>query len=124
MNNVDFTDLKALSSSPSALRPTSIAHSPEPSALSSSLHAPHPTPDTQVINTHINIGTGQDLTIKELANLIKKIVGFKGSLEWDTSKPDSTFRKLLDVSKINQLGWRGKVALEDGIKMIYSKFSS
>ena len=52
------------------------------------------------INTHINIGTGKDLRIMELAELISKITGFKGQLNWDSSKPDGTFRKLLDVSKI------------------------
>ena len=77
-----------------------------------------------VLNTHINIGTGSDLTIKELANLIKKIVGFKGQLNWDDSKPDGTFRKLLDVSKINRLGWKEKIGLEEGIKMVYNKYST
>ena len=56
-------------------------------------------------NTHINIGTGKDLTIKDLAILVKKTVGFKGELKWDSTKPDGTYRKLLDVSKINKLGW-------------------
>ena len=77
----------------------------------------------QVKNTHINIGTGHDLTIKDLALVIKKIVGFRGQLNWDSSKPDGTYRKLLDVSKINKLGWREKISLEDGIKMIYNKYS-
>jgi GDP-L-fucose synthase len=71
------------------------------------------------INTHINIGTGQDLTIAELADLIKNIIGFKGQLKWDNSKPDGTYRKLLDVSKINSLGWKKKISLEEGLKMIY-----
>jgi GDP-L-fucose synthase len=61
--------------------------------------------------------------IKELANLVKSKVGFKGNLEWDSSKPDGTYRKLLDVSKINGLGWKEKIDLEDGIKLIYSKYS-
>lgn len=77
-----------------------------------------------VLNTHINIGTGQDLTIKELALIIKSIVGFKGQLNWDNSKPDGTFRKLLDVSKINGLGWKEKIGLEDGIKLVYNKYSA
>ena len=79
--------------------------------------------EKQVKNTHINIGTGHDLTIKDLALVIKKIVGFRGQLNWDSSKPDGTYRKLLDVSKINKLGWREKISLEDGIKMIYNKYS-
>jgi GDP-L-fucose synthase len=71
----------------------------------------------------MNIGTGRDLTIKELAGLIKSIIGFKGELAWDNTKPDGTFRKLLDVSKINRLGWKEKISLEEGIKMIYNKYS-
>jgi GDP-L-fucose synthase len=81
------------------------------------------TPGKPVINTHINIGTGNDLRIKELADLIKDIVGFKGDLKWDSSKPDGTFRKLLDVSKINSLGWKEKISLEKGIKMIYKRYT-
>src|SRR5664279_1723997 len=77
-----------------------------------------------LLNTHVNIGTGRDLTIKELANLIKSSVGFKGKLEWDSSKPDGTYRKLLDVSKINMLGWKEKISLEEGLKLIYMKYSA
>jgi GDP-L-fucose synthase len=76
------------------------------------------------INTHINIGTGKDLRIKELAVLIAGIVNFRGTLSWDSSKPDGTFRKLLDVSKINRLGWKEKVSLEEGISMVYGKYTS
>ena len=76
------------------------------------------------INTHINIGTGNDLRIKELATLVSSIVGFKGQLNWDSTKPDGTFRKLLDVSKINKLGWKEKISLEDGITMVYGKYTS
>ena len=75
-----------------------------------------------VINTHINIGTGKDLRINELAQLICRIIGFKGRLNWDSSKPDGTFRKLLDVSKINQLGWKEKISLEEGITMVYERY--
>jgi GDP-L-fucose synthase len=77
-----------------------------------------------ILNTHINIGTGKDLTIKELATLIKDTAGFKGKLNWDSSKPDGTYRKLLDVSKINKLGWKEKLSLEEGIKLIYRKYSA
>jgi GDP-L-fucose synthase len=76
------------------------------------------------INTHINIGTGKDLRIKELAELISRITGFLGQLKWDSSKPDGTFRKLLDVSRINQLGWKEKISLEEGIAMIYQRYIS
>jgi GDP-L-fucose synthase len=76
-----------------------------------------------LLNTHINIGTGRDLTIRELAHLVKSKVGFTGKLEWDSSKPDGTYRKHLDVSKINKLGWKEKVSLDEGIKLIYSSYS-
>jgi GDP-L-fucose synthase len=75
-----------------------------------------------VINTHINIGTGKDLRIKELAQLICRIIGFQGQLNWDSSKPDGTFRKLLDVTKINNLGWKEKISLEEGIAMVYKRY--
>ncbi len=70
----------------------------------------------EVRNTHINIGTGQDLTIHDLAYLIKDLIGFNGTIEFDSSKPDGTMKKLQDVSKINHLGWRHKISLVDGIK--------
>ena len=76
----------------------------------------------EIKNTHINIGTGKDLTIKELAEKVKQIVGFKGNLIWDSSKPDGTFRKLLDVSKINDLGWKEKIELDEGIKTVYNNY--
>ena len=70
----------------------------------------------------VNIGTGEDLTIKELAQLISKIVGFKGKIVHDLSKPDGTPRKLLDVSKVASLGWKPKIGLEEGIKKVYQQF--
>jgi GDP-L-fucose synthase len=76
----------------------------------------------EIRNTHINIGTGKDLTIKELADLIKKVTGFEGHLHWDDTKPDGTFRKLLDVSKINSLGWKEKIDLESGIDSVYRQY--
>ncbi|MGJ0359245.1 GDP-L-fucose synthase family protein [Aliarcobacter cryaerophilus] len=79
----------------------------------------HHTLPTEVRNTHINIGTGKDISIKELAELIKNIVGFKGELYFNTEKPDGTMKKLTDVSKLNSLGWKHKVELEDGIKTMY-----
>jgi GDP-L-fucose synthase len=79
---------------------------------------------SEIRNTHINIGTGKDLTIKELADTIKKIVGFRGKLHWDSSKPDGTFRKLLDVSKLKSMGWNEKVSLEDGITAVYNQYKS
>lgn len=70
----------------------------------------------------INVGTGVDLEISELANIIKEITGFKNKIKYDNSKPDGTPRKLLDVSKINNLGWKAKTSLEDGIKLTYQWF--
>ncbi len=70
----------------------------------------------EIINTHVNIGTGIDISIKELAELIQKIICFKGKLVFNTDKPDGTMVKLTDPSKLHCLGWKHKVALEDGIK--------
>lgn len=67
----------------------------------------------------INVGTGKDISIKELAELIRKIIGFEGNINWDTSKPDGTPRKLLDVGKIHELGWRNRTDLETGIRLTY-----
>ncbi len=67
----------------------------------------------------INIGVGEDLSIKDLALLVKEIVGFEGELRFDTSKPDGTPRKLMDTSKINNLGWKASISLKDGIKKVY-----
>jgi GDP-L-fucose synthase len=69
--------------------------------------------------THLNIGTGKDLTISELASVISDVVGFKGEIEYDTSKPDGTPRKLMDVSRINELGWKYKTELREGIELTY-----
>lgn len=74
------------------------------------------------IGKFINIGSGKEVTIKELAELIKKVVGFTGEIKLDSSKPDGTMRKLLDVSKINSLGWKYKTELEDGLKIAYEDF--
>jgi GDP-L-fucose synthase len=70
-------------------------------------------------NEIVNIGTGEDVTIKELAETVAKIVGYEGTLEWDTTKPDGTPRKLLDVSRLHSLGFKHKTSLEDGIKKTY-----
>lgn len=101
MNRLGFRDLAALN--------------PEPFYLC-------PVPAGPVKNTHINIGTGKDQTIKELALTIKKITGFMGNIEWDTSKPDGTFRKQLDVSRLKSTGWKEKTGLEEGIAMVYKAY--
>jgi GDP-L-fucose synthase len=71
----------------------------------------------------INIGTGEDLSILELAQLVKKVVGYEGNIVHDLSKPDGTPRKLLDVHKIHNLGWHHQIALEDGIRDVYRIFA-
>jgi GDP-L-fucose synthase len=70
----------------------------------------------------VNIGTGIDVTIKELAETVKEIVGFEGSIQWDTSRPDGTPRKLMDVTKLHSLGWKHKIELKDGIALAYQDF--
>lgn len=72
----------------------------------------------------VNVGIGEDISISDLANLIAQIVGFEGSLKFDRSKPDGTPRKLMDVSRINQLGWTAQIHLEKGIKMVYEDFKA
>jgi GDP-L-fucose synthase len=72
----------------------------------------------------INIGTGHDITINELALLIQKVVGFEGKLVFDTSQPDGTPRKLMDVSKLNSKGWHYQVELEQGIRLVYEDFKN
>ncbi len=67
----------------------------------------------------INIGVGNDLSIKDLALLIKEVVGYTGTITWDTNKPDGTMRKLMDVSKINTLGWTARIPLKEGINSVY-----
>ncbi|MBT3933843.1 MAG: GDP-L-fucose synthase [Bacteroidetes bacterium] len=69
----------------------------------------------------VNIGCGEDISIKDLALLVKKIVGFEGELQFDSSKPDGTPRKLLDVSRLNATGWKPTISLEDGIRSVYEK---
>jgi len=74
-------------------------------------------------NTHINIGRGEDIAIKDLATLIAEITGFKGRVEWDTSRPDGTMQKLMDVSKLTRLGWKPKLSLKEGIEKVYKGIS-
>ncbi|MBQ9359649.1 MAG: GDP-L-fucose synthase [Lachnospiraceae bacterium] len=73
---------------------------------------------------HVNIGTGKEITIKDLAELVKEIVGFEGEIIWDDSMPDGTPRKLLDVSKLHDIGWKEKVSLRDGIRLEYEWYKS
>jgi GDP-L-fucose synthase len=71
----------------------------------------------------VNIGTGEDVSIKELALLIKDIVGYEGELTWNTSKPDGTPRKLMDVSKLKAIGWQYSIGLREGIERTYKEFA-
>jgi GDP-L-fucose synthase len=70
----------------------------------------------------VNIGVGEDITIKDLAYLIKKVANYEGELIFDVTKPDGTPRKLMDVSYLHSLGWKHKINLEEGIKMVYEEF--
>jgi GDP-L-fucose synthase len=81
---------------------------------------PNEVKNKEIRNTHINIGTGIDISIRELAEMIKKIIGFKGELYFNVDKPDGTMKKLTDVSKLHALGWEHKVDLSDGIEMMYN----
>ncbi|MBR5361143.1 MAG: GDP-L-fucose synthase, partial [Lachnospiraceae bacterium] len=71
---------------------------------------------------HVNIGTGKELTIKELAELVRKTVGYEGEIVWNSDMPDGTPRKLCDVTKLHELGWTHKVELEEGVKLAYEWF--
>jgi GDP-L-fucose synthetase len=73
----------------------------------------------EIRNCHINIGTGKELTIRELSELVVKTVGFTGTIEFDSTKPDGTMRKLIDVSKLHSLGWTHKVEIEDGVRKLF-----
>ena len=77
---------------------------------------------TQERLSHINIGTGRDCTIADLAQTMKKIVGFKGELIFDSTKPDGAPRKLLDVSRLNDIGWQAQINLEQGLRKTYRWF--
>jgi GDP-L-fucose synthase len=80
------------------------------------------TANTEPMHSHINVGTGQDVTIAELARLVGKVVGYHGRIVFDASKPDGTPRKLLDVSKLRALGWSANTTLADGLGNAYGAF--
>ena len=73
-------------------------------------------------DSHVNVGTGKDLTIRQIAELVAKAVGYEGETRWDQTKPDGTPRKVLDISRIESMGWAPKVALEDGIRLAVADF--
>ena len=78
----------------------------------------------EIRNCHINVGTGKELTIRELSELVVKAVGFEGVVEFDASKPDGTMRKLIDVSKLHSLGWTHKVEIEDGVAKLFQWYKN
>ena len=78
----------------------------------------------EIRNCHINVGTGKELTIRELSELVVKAVGFEGLVEFDASKPDGTMRKLIDVTKLHSLGWTHKVEIEDGVQRLFDWYQS
>ena len=78
----------------------------------------------EVRNCHINVGTGKELSIREVAEKIVDVTGFEGTLSWDSSKPDGTMRKLTDVSKLHSLGWHHKVETDEGIRRLYDWYLS
>jgi len=80
----------------------------------------HSTNEKEIRNCHINIGTGKEVTIKELSELIVKTIYYKGNIEFDSTKPDGTMRKLTDPSKLNKLGWKHKIELEEGVEKLYN----
>jgi len=77
---------------------------------------------TQPMLSHINVGTGVDCTIRELAETVARVTGFKGQLVWDATKPDGTPRKLMDVSRLAALGWKASISLESGLRDAYGWF--
>lgn len=86
--------------------------------LDNSIYQQH----TQPMLSHINVGTGVDCTIKQLTETVAKVVGFEGNIEWDTTKPDGAPRKLMDVSRLRNLGWSYSISLEDGLRDAYQWF--
>ena len=75
--------------------------------------------NTKSMLSHINVGTGKDITIKEMAETMKEVVGFKGELAFDTTRPDGALRKLIDVSRLSNMGWNHTVNLKEGLEMTY-----
>ena len=74
---------------------------------------------TEIRNCHINVGTGKEISIREVAELIMKEICFQGELRWDASKPDGTLKKLTDITRLHQLGWHHKIEIDEGIHLLY-----
>ena len=80
------------------------------------------TDESGTVQSHINVGSGKETTIRQIAETVKEVIGFKGEIAWDVSKPDGTPRKLMDSSRINALGWTPKVDLRAGIAKAYADY--
>ena len=78
--------------------------------------------ERDIRNCHINVGTGKEITIKEVAEKIMATIGFKGELRWDASKPDGTMKKLTDVTKLHNLGWHHKIEIDEGVRLLYDGY--
>jgi len=113
MENINFKDLVTLSAVEGSSSDTDISIQAGSVEKSQSI-------DQEIRNTHINIGTGKEISIQDLAETIKNIIGYQGELYFNTNKPDGTLRKLTDSSKLNSLGWKYKVELHIGIEMMYN----
>ncbi len=111
MENVDFVDLVKLSS---------VTTGETKVVENCSTVAEFKSANIEIRNTHINIGTGKEISIKNLAELVKEKVGFKGDLKFNTEKPDGTMRKLTNVSKLHKLGWHHQIEIEEGVEKMYS----
>ena len=74
------------------------------------------------LSSHINVGSGKEITIRKLAELIKYIVGYQGKIKFDRKKPDGTFSKLMNNKRIKKLGWKTDISLEDGLKQVFTDF--
>ena len=71
---------------------------------------------------HVNVGSGREVTVRELAEMVREVVGYEGRVVWDTSRPDGVMRRLLDSSKMREMGWEPKVELRDGLKKLYEGY--
>ena len=78
--------------------------------------------ETGTVQSHLNVGSGREVTIRELAETVREVIGFKGEIEWDSSKPDGTPRKLMDSTKLQKLGWKAEIGLAEGIARAYADF--
>ena len=79
---------------------------------------------TEIRNCHINVGTGKEISIRQLAELIRKEIGFEGEIRWDATKPDGMYRKLMDSSRARAMGWKPQITLEEGIERTVKEYRS